>query len=366
MIKSKNVGIILSKRKIIHIDMDAFFASVEQRDNPELQGKPIAVGGSRARGVVAAASYEARRFGVRSAMSSQKAAQLCPQLIFVKPRFEAYKEASNIIKLIFKKYTKLIEPLSLDEAYLDVTDLPLEFNSATELAEKIREDIFQETKLTASAGISFNKFLAKMSSDINKPNGQFVLTPSKAKDFLAQLEIRKFYGIGKVTAAKFQKMGILYGTDLQKQTLSFLEQQFGKSAKSYFNLSRGIDNRAVQPNSERKSIGAENTFINDIDNLEDLTQAMELIAKRVSERATKTNKKGRTVTIKVKYKDFSQITRSTTDENYKNDIASISKIAKDQLKKLENIEKGIRLLGISLSNFQNDKKEENIQLKLNL
>lgn len=344
--------------------MDAFFASVEQRDNPELKGKPIAVGGGNLRGVVAAASYEARKFGVRSAMSSAKAAQLCPDLIFVKPRFDSYKKASVEIKKVFLKYTKTIEPLSLDEAYLDISILPKGFESATALAEQIRNDIFEATKLTASAGISYNKFLAKTASDVNKPNGQFVITPKKAKPFLGQLEIRKFYGIGKVTAAKFQKMGILYGSDLQKQKLTFLEQHFGKSAKAYYNLSRGIDFRPVKAHGERKSVGAERTFRHDIKTREDLIGQFEILSKTVSEKCNTSKKKGRTVTIKIKYSDFIQITRSYTNDEFKNDSTTIFEISKNLCEEAFDFDKGIRLIGVTVSNFEPKKKNGFEQLEL--
>lgn len=345
--------------------MDAFFASVEQRDNPELKGKPIAVGGSRQRGVVAAASYEARKFGVKSAMSSQKAAMLCPEIIFVKSRFEVYKEVSSIIRSIFKKYTPLIEPLSLDEAYLDITALPEGFTSATEVAEQIRADIFKATNLTASAGVSYNKFLAKMASDVNKPNGIFVLTPKKAQPFLSQLEVRKFYGIGKVTAAKFQKLGVLYGSDLLKLPLSHLEQHFGKSAKSYYNLARGIDYREVKTHRERKSVGAERTFLADVNSVEDLIPHIEFIAQTVSDRCKKNKKSGRTITLKIKYGDFNQITRSNTLDKATNDSSLLLESARQLLQLVPNIENGIRLLGLTMSNFE-QQKSPNKQLRLDL
>jgi len=346
--------------------MDAFFASVEQRDNPDLKGKPIAVGGSLQRGVVAAASYEARKFGVRSAMSSIKAATLCPDLIFVKPRFEAYKDVSNQIKNIFKNFTPIIEPLSLDEAYLDITNLPEGYDSASEVAERIRKDIFNTTQLTASAGVSYNKFLAKMASDVNKPNGIFIIPPQKALEFLGQLEIRKFYGIGKVTAQKFQKLGILYGADLQKFSLNTLEQHFGKNATYFYNLARGIDHREVKSSRIRKSIGAERTFSKDISDFEELKIELGKVAKIVSERCIKNNKKGRTITLKVKFHDFKQITRSFTDENFKNDVQQIHEKAFSLLEEIKNdLENGVRLLGISISNLEK-KESPNIQLRLPL
>lgn len=346
--------------------MDAFFASVEQRDNPDLKGKPIAVGGSRQRGVVAAASYEARKFGVRSAMPSIKAATLCPDLIFVKPRFEAYKDVSNQIKNIFKNFTPIIEPLSLDEAYLDITNLPEGYDSASEVAERIRKDIFNTTQLTASAGVSFNKFLAKMASDVNKPNGIFIIPPQNALEFLGQLEIRKFYGIGKVTAQKFQKLGILYGADLQKFPLNTLEQHFGKHAQHFYNLARGIDNREVISHRERKSIGAERTFSDDIFEITELDSILKNIAQTVADRCKKNNKKGRTITLKVKFSNFNQITRSITDNEFKNDSKIIYYSSKNLLEELkEEIQNGVRLIGITLSNFEKE-RSPNLQLRLPL
>ncbi len=344
--------------------MDAFFASVEQRDNPKLRGKPVAVGSGSIRGVVAAASYEARKYGVKSAMSSVKAVQLCPKLIFVKPQFESYKKVSVTIREIFQRYTKIIEPISLDEAYLDVSVLPIGFKSATTLAEKIRKDIFKETRLTASAGVSFNKFLAKTASDVNKPNGQFVITQSEAELFLSQLEIRKFYGVGKVTAIKFQKMGILYGSDLQKQKLSLLKQFFGNSAQTYFNICRGIDSRLVKANSERKSVGVEKTFRHDIKTEDDLIAEFHQLSQVVAERCVKNKKKGRTVTIKIKYSDFKQITRSFTDNIYKNDSESIFNISKKLCSEGFDLDKGIRLVGISIRKLQ--EKTPSVQLKIPL
>lgn len=343
--------------------MDAFFCSVEQRNNPELRGKPIAVGGSKQRGVVAAASYEARKFGVKSAMPSQTAAKLCPGLIFVKPNFEDYKTVSNEIRSIFKRYTSLIEPLSLDEAFLDVSELPEGFESATAVAEQIRQEIKAELNLTASAGVSYNKFLAKMASDQNKPDGIFIITPARSKEFLSQLKIKEFFGIGKVTAAKFQKMGILYGSDLLKIPLITLKQHFGKSAKGYYNLVRGIDLRTIKTSKERKSIGSERTFLNDLDNFEDLSESLKLIAENIERRCIKANKKGRTITLKIKYGDFSQITRSITDDDFKCDKELIFKQSYKLLAKTPDLNRGIRLLGISISNFESKEKNEFEQLK---
>ena len=252
------------QRKVIHVDMDAFYASVEQRDNPALRGRPVAVGGSRERGVVAAASYEARRFGVHSAMPSVTAKRSCPELVFVKPRFDVYKEVSLQIRAIFSEYTSLIEPLSLDEAYLDVTENLKGVEYATQIAREIRARIWDETSLTASAGISVNKFLSKMASDQNKPNGQFVITPDMAPSFVASLRIGKFHGIGQKTEEKMNRLGIFTGLDLRAKSVDFLRQNFGKSGIYYYWIARGIDERPVQPDRVRKSVGAENTFEHDL------------------------------------------------------------------------------------------------------
>jgi DNA polymerase IV len=292
--------------------MDAFYASVEQLDNPELRGKPVAVGGSRERGVVAAASYEARKYGVRSAMASQVAKRKCRELIFVKPRFSRYKEVSNQIRSIFLEYTDLVEPLSLDEAYLDVTYIKKGKPSATLIAQEIRQRIFDETKLTASAGVSYNKFLAKVASDVNKPNGIFVVTPGKAQDFIDNMEIRKFHGIGKVTAEKMNKMGIWFGRDLRQIDRYELVRLFGKSGNYYYEISRGEDNRPVEPSRERKSVGAEETFSNDIFLLQDLENELLQIADIVWERYLRSGAKPKTLTLKYKYADFEQHTRSKT------------------------------------------------------
>ena len=341
--------------------MDAFFASVEQRDNPALAGKPIAVGGDRNRGVVAAASYEARKYGVRSAMPSRTAHKLCSELIFVKPRFEAYKEASVKINEIFAKYTDLIEPLSLDEAFLDVTNNHKGISTASEIALMIKEEIKNKLNLTASAGISYNKFLAKIATDIKKPDGIFIIRPSQAVLFLEQLEVKNFFGIGKVTTQKMLKMGIVYGNDLKKISEQRLNQHFGKAGKAYYNLVRGIDNRPVNPNRERKSIGAETTFEKDITNVILLQEKLLSVIDRLHERAKKVNKFGYTVTLKIKYSDFSQITRSKTLVDQILTIKTMKKIANSLLNKIENIDKGVRLIGFSISNFEKETKKS-IQL----
>lgn len=344
--------------------MDAFFASVEQRDNPDLQNKPIAVGGSKDRGVVAAASYEARKYGVKSAMPSITAYKLCPDLIFVPPRFEAYKEVSQKIRKIFERYTDLIEPLSLDEAYLDVTNNDLGISTATEIAERIKQEIKDELNLIASAGVSYNKFLAKIASDVNKPDGLFVIPPSQANQFLEKLEVKKFYGIGKVTAQKLLKMGVVYGTDLKKISLETLIQNFGKSGKAYYHLVRGIDNREVNNSRIRKSVGAESTFEKDIHHIEEISEKINKIADRVFQRVNKLNKVGSTVTLKIKYSDFNQITRGKTSAEGFHTIEQIKTECLSLLHLVENIDQGVRLVGISISNFPEKKEKPSTQLTL--
>ncbi|WP_372934001.1 DNA polymerase IV [Mariniphaga sediminis] len=350
-------------RKIIHIDMDAFYASVEQLDNPELKGKPLAVGGSRERGVVAAASYEARKYGVRSAMSSKVAKRKCPDLIFVKPRFSRYKEISNQIREVFFEYTDLVEPLSLDEAYLDVTYVKKGKPSATLIAQEIRKRILEETKLTASAGVSYNKFLAKVASDVNKPNGIFVVTPKNAQEFIDNLEVRKFFGIGKVTAEKLNKMGIWFGRDLKQIDRFELVRLFGKSGNYYYEISRGEDLRPVQPFRERKSVGAEQTFFTDLFTENDLESELLGIADILWERYERSNAKARTLTLKYKYADFEQHTRSKTITGWVTSKNELIEGAKDLLQ-LETFIKGIRLLGLTLSNFQHEEKNEPVQLTI--
>jgi DNA polymerase-4 len=300
-------------RRIIHVDMDAFYASVEQRDNPELRGKPVAVGGAAARGVVAAASYEARVFGVRSALPSITAKRRCPDLIFVPPRFEVYRAVSAQIHGIFAEHTDLIEPLSLDEAYLDVTDNKQGIAVATEVATRIRARIKEVTGLNASAGISYCKFLAKMASDLNKPNGQAVITPKNGPSFVEGLAVKKFHGVGPATAAKMERLGILTGADLKAQSLAFLQQHFGKSGAWYYNIARGIDDRPVRPDRERKSVGAEDTFMTDIFELEAARSEISPLVDKVWRHCEAKNLHGRSVTLKVKYTDFQIITRSRTE-----------------------------------------------------
>jgi DNA polymerase IV len=346
-------------RKIIHIDMDAFFASVEQRDNPELRGKPVAVGGSRARGVVAAASYEARKFGVHSALASKIAAQRCPQLIFVKPRFEVYSAVSRQIREIFFSYTDLVEPLSLDEAYLDVTENKIGMPSATIIANEIRAKIEAETGLTASAGVSFNKFLAKIASDMNKPNGFTLITPDKAEEVVAALSIEKFYGIGKVTAAKMQSMGILTGADLRERSEEELVRHFGKTGRYYYRIARAQDEREVQPHRVRKSIGSERTFEVDLTEEEVMLPELERLAKEVAHDMERLQTTAKTLTVKIKYFDFTQHTRSKTFLSEFKSADAIYTIARDLLRTPQLPQYPVRLLGITASSllYQHDKTE---------
>jgi DNA polymerase IV len=354
-------------RKIIHIDMDAFYASVEQLDNPELRGKPIAVGGSEERGVVAAASYEARKFGVRSAMSSIIAKRNCPELIFVKPRFERYREISNKIRTIFLEYTDLVEPLSLDEAYLDVTQNKKGLPSATLIAREIRERIKQETGLNASAGISVNKFIAKVASDINKPNGQKTINPEEVQEFLETLQIRKFHGVGKVTAEKMYQLGIFKGADLKQKSEEFLTEHFGKSGVHYYNVVRGIHLSEVKPNRIRKSLGAERTFDENISSEIFMMERLSNIAEEIERRLKKSNVAGKTITLKIKYSDFSLHTRSKTLPYFISSRDLVLETAKELLFQ-EKMKNSVRLLGISLSNLNTEKpetkqKEIAVQLK---
>ena len=343
-------------RKIIHIDMDAFYASVEQMDNPLLRGKPIAVGGSENRGVVAAASYEARKFGVRSAISGVLAKKYCPELIFVKPRFERYKEISNKIRKIFYEYTDLVEPLSLDEAYLDVTKNKKGNPSASLLAQEIRLRILNETGLTASAGISINKFVAKIASDYNKPNGQKTVNPDEVISFLEELPIRKFYGVGKVTTEKMYQLGIFTGVDLKSKTLEFLEKHFGKSGNFYFNVVRGIHNSEVKSDRITKSVAAEHTFDVNLSSEIFMMEKLESIAISLEKRLKKYNIAGKTVTLKIKYSDFSQQTRSKTLPYFISDKGLILEIVKELLFQ-ERMKDSVRLLGISLSNLNTEEKK---------
>jgi DNA polymerase IV len=340
-------------RKIIHIDMDAFYASIEQRDNPSFQGKAIAVGGSpQGRGgVVATASYEARKFGVRSAMSSKRAVQLCPDLIFVRPRFDVYKSVSEQLRAIFRRYTDLIEPLSLDEAYLDVTVDKLNVGSALEIAAQIRQAVRDELRLTASAGVSINKFVAKIASDINKPDGLTFIGPSRIETFMETLAVEKFHGVGKVTAEKMKMMGLHTGADLKKLSEAEMERRFGKIGRFFYRIVRGIDDRPVQPHRETKSIGAEDTFPYDLVSEEEMHPELAKLAKVLSGRLQRYGHKGRTITLKIKYSDFHQITRSHSLADGTDDEALILTTAKNLLAATDLEDIKVRLLCISLSNF---------------
>ncbi|SEC26591.1 DNA polymerase-4 [Tenacibaculum sp. MAR_2009_124] len=342
-------------KKIIHVDMDAFYASVEQLDNPELIGKPVAVGGSEVRGVVSAASYEARKYGVRSAMSGVLAKQKCPHLIFVKPRFARYKEISSKIRTIFYEYTDLVEPLSLDEAYLDVTENKKRNSSASLIAQEIREKIWTELQLRASAGISINKFLAKVASDINKPNGQKTINPDEVIRFLEELPVNKFYGVGKVTAAKMHNLGIFNGIDLKQKSLEELTQLFGKSGNHYYHIVRGIQNSEVKPDRTRKSIAAERTFTDNISSEIYMLERLSRIADELEKRMIHSETKGKTITLKIKYSDFTQQTRSKTLNSFIFEKKDFFPVIKELLYQ-ETLRESVRLLGISISNLNTEKK----------
>ncbi|ESY71812.1 DNA polymerase IV [Mesorhizobium sp. LNHC252B00] len=354
------------QRKIIHIDMDAFYASVEQRDNPDLRGKPVAVGSARERGVVAAASYEARKFGVRSAMPSISAKRRCPELIFVPPRFDAYRAVSQEIHAIFAEHTPLIEPLALDEAYLDVTDNLQGIPIATTIAEMIRAKIKAETSLTASAGISYNKFLAKLASGQNKPDGLFVITPRMGPAFVEALPVRKFHGVGPATAEKMARLGIETGADLRAQSLAYLQEKFGKSGPYYYWIARGIDERPVRADRERKSVGAEDTFATDLFDVESARGELRPLIEKVWRYCDERSIRGRTVTLKVKFADFQQITRSRTVEGVieaEEDLVTVSGALLDQV---FPVTKGIRLLGVTISNLSEMRSEPDRQMSLTI
>jgi len=351
---------VLPIRKIIHVDMDAFYASVEQMDNPELKGKPLAVGGSGKRGVVSAASYEARKFGVRSAMSGVAARRNCPELIFVRPRFERYNEISKQIRKIFHDYSDLVEPLSLDEAYIDVTENKKGNPSATLLAKEIRQRIFDEVGLTASAGISINKFVAKVASDYNKPNGQKTVNPEDVIQFLEDLDIREFYGVGKVTAEKMYQKGVFTGKDLKAKSIDYLDEHFGKSGRYYYHVVRGIHNSEVRVNRIRKSLAAERTFSENLSSEIFMLEKLDHIAEEVSKRLTKSKVAGKTITLKIKYSDFTLQTRSKTLPYFVSDKNVVLETAKNLLYQ-EKLSNSVRLLGISLSNLNTETKKVPIQ-----
>ena len=346
--------------------MDAFYASVEQRDHPELRGRPVAVGGARERGVVAAASYEARQFGVRSAMPSATALRKCPALVFVPPRFAVYKEVSRQIRVIFAEYTALIEPVALDEAYLDVTDNLPQIASATQIAREIRAKILAETGLTASAGISYNKFLAKLASDYRKPNGQFVIRPGQGLAFVEGLAVGQFHGVGPVTAARMNQLGIFTGADLREQTAELLQQHFGKAGRYYFAIARAEDHRPVVADRQRKSVGSETTFAHDLSLLPDLLAAVQPLAAEVWQYCQRSGIAGRTVTVKVKFTDFQQITRSRSAVGPLPSQAVLERICQELVEGQFPLAQGVRLLGVTLSNLSTGELASGRQLVLNL
>jgi len=339
-------------RKIIHVDMDAFYASVEQRDHPEYRGKPVVVGGSpQGRGVVAAASYESRKYGIHSAMPAVQAVKRCPHAIFVKPRFDVYKEVSHQIREIFFEFTDLVEPLSLDEAYLDVTENFKDNPSATLIAKEIKQQILDKTKLVASAGVSFNKFLAKIASDLDKPDGLSVIHPKKAELFIEQLPIGKFYGVGKATLRKMESLGIRTGADLKQWEEVDLVKKFGKSGHHYYRIARAIDNRAVKSHRTRKSIGKERTFSEDVSDLEWITQFLKDLSEKISSSMNKLEAAGKTVTLKVRYKNFDTVTRSYSHPQFINKAEDISDTAIRLLDETDAGVREVRLLGISISSL---------------
>ncbi|WP_324742214.1 DNA polymerase IV [Tsuneonella sp. CC-YZS046] len=344
-------------RKIIHIDMDAFYASVEQRDDPSLRGKPLAVGGSSARGVVAAASYEARKFGVRSAMPSARAARQCPDLIFRKPRFDVYRAVSQQIRAIFADYTDLIEPLSLDEAYLDVTADLRGVGSATRIAQLIRQRIHEELQLTASAGVSYNKFLAKLASDQNKPDGLCVIRPGEGAAFVQSLPVRRFHGVGPRGAERMAKLGIETGAQLAAQPIEFLREHFGSSADYLYRAARGIDLRPVQANRPRKSVGGERTFAQDIWSGHALRETLDQIVEIVWERIERTEARGRTVTLKLRYSDFSLVTRARSVAQAISGKAEFATIGHALLEEMLPLPQPIRLMGLTLSSLEGQADE---------
>ena len=349
-------------KKILHIDMDAFYVAVEQRDNPSLVGKAIAVGGGGKRGVICSASYEARKFGVRSAQPGFKARALCPNIIFVKPDFDKYVAVSKTIRSIFEEYTSLIEPLSLDEAYLDVTENNLNIQSAVFIGEEIRQKIFQRTACTASAGVSYNKFLAKTASDINKPNGIKEITPEEAIPFLEELPVGKFYGIGKKTVEKMHRLNIRTGKDLKALDIMTMTKYFGKSGLFYFDIVRGIDKREVKPHRRRKSIGLERTFEENVTNKEIIINKINILSEKLWQILSKKEVYGRTLTLKIKYGDFTQITRSKSNATEINKYLDIKQLSLQLYNSIEPDHKPIRLLGLSVSNLNNEEPEESFQL----
>ena len=352
-------------RKIIHVDMDAFYASVEQRDDPGLRGKPVAVGGGH-RGVVTAASYEARKYGVRSAMPAVTAKRRCPELIFVKPHFDVYRAVSHQVREIFAAYTDLVEPLSLDEAYLDVTEDRLGLGSARAIAEDIRRRVRTETGLTASAGVSYCKFIAKLASDHRKPDGLCVITPEKGPEFVAALPVARFHGVGPVTARKMEQLGIVTGADLREWSLPALQTRFGSSAEWYWRICRGIDEREVRPDRPYKSVSAERTFDEDLRDPERLAAELERISGYAWDRVERAEVTGRTVTLKVKYGDFTLITRSRSFASAVPDKESFTAAGQALLAALHPLPKGIRLLGLGLHNLSESGRDFPLQLGLEI
>jgi len=338
--------------------MDAFFASVEQRDNPELRGKPIAVGGGGKRGVTTTASYEARKFGVGSAMPGYKVRELCPQIIFVPPRFDAYKEVSMQIREIFSRYTDLVEPLSFDEAFLDVTKNKVDEPIATELALRIKKEIKEETQLTCSAGVSYCKFIAKIASDINKPDGITVIKPSQALVFLERLPVKKFFGVGKVTARKMEAMGIHTGADLKKYSKIELAQNFGKTGRFFFDIVRGIDNRPVKAERIRKSLGIEQTLNNDLEEQHEIIEVLDVIIEKFHARLKKANNFGRTITLKLKTNEFKTLTRSRSEDYFVLEKDKIKEIAYQLLEQTMEDFEALRLIGLTASKLQSEEEED--------
>ncbi|MEM9548646.1 MAG: DNA polymerase IV [Bacteroidota bacterium] len=349
------------ERKIIHIDMDAFFASVEQRDNPELRGKPVAVGGSKERGVVAAASYEARKFGVRSAMSSRLAYQKCPSIIFVRHRFDVYKEVSRQIRSIFHEYTDLVEPLSLDEAFIDVTRNKFSEPSAIKIASEIKKKIKEQTQLTASAGVSVNKFLAKVASDLKKPDGLAVILPEQVIPFLEELPIEKFFGVGKATAERMRNFGIKTGADLKQYSRLELAQRFGKFGSYLYDVVRGIDKRKVKPDRIRKSISSETTYNEDLTTLDEVKASVRLLIGKLCKSCEKYSIKGKTINLKYRFSDFTTFTRSRTLGGFTNSHEIITDLTFEMLQELEGKMKPIRLLGIGLSTLNTERKDNQLE-----
>lgn len=351
-------------RKIIHIDMDAFYASVEQRDNPQLKGLPVVVGAPEGRGVVLTASYEARKFGVRSAMPGREAKRLCPEAIFVPPRFAAYKEASSKVHAIFRRFTDLVEPLSLDEAYLDVTDDKMQIGSALEIAREIKRLILKETQLTASAGVSVNKFVAKVASGMQKPDGLTFIHPSKVEAFMEVLPVGDFYGVGRKTAKRMNELGLFTGADLKRLSEEQLVMQFGKSGHFYYRIVRGIDDRPVESERETKSVSVENTFDADVTDMDFLQKEMEQLTENLFKRLERHGLFGRTVTVKVKYHDFKQVTRSKTLAFRTKEKELVLRTALELLRLTEAGHKKIRLLGVGVSGFEDEAEKKNGQLSL--